>query len=300
MLDRAPFDALLRLLEALSHQPAQRPSVASASGLSIAFSGGLDSRFLTHAALHVLQPQQMQLLHVTGPHIPDTESAFAQAWAASRGLELTLLPLDPLKLPEVAQGHELRCYACKATLFAAMLERATWLLCDGSNASDQSVYRPGLRALTELGIRSPLAEAGLAKPVLRELGRATGLERPDQQARPCLLTRLPYGVAPTPDKLRKVAAMEAAAENGLRAMAPERPEPWDFRVRLVETAPERFALHVGHPLTEAQQAELRNLLAPFAPCAVVCAERISGYFDATRENAVSGSSAPSAPVHAPA
>ena len=285
MSDCSLFAALLNKLRTLAQTPSQTARGAGLPGISIAFSGGLDSRFLAHAALEVLPAERIELLHVTGPHIPETESAWAAQWAAGRGLNLTCLPLNPLELPEVARGDELRCYACKKRLFAALLAEARWVLCDGSNASDLGQFRPGLRALQELGIRSPLAESGLEKPVLRELGRATGLERPDQQARPCLLTRLPYGVSPNPALLARIAAMEDTVETTLRRLVPERAEPWDFRVRLTTRDPEAFALHVGHPLQADLERALTEALANFGPCAVQCSERISGYFDANKRPA---------------
>lgn len=246
-------------------------------GLSIAYSGGLDSRFLSHAALRVVDAGRLHLFHITGPHIPASETAWALDWAAARGLNVTLVPMNPLTLPPVAAGHDERCYFCKNALFTELTRRANTVLCDGSNASDQHGYRPGLRALRELGVRSPLAESGLEKPVIRELARSTGLERPEQQARPCLLTRLPYGMAPTTTVLDQITVMEEQVDATLRALFPERPEPWDFRVRMTADG---LTLHLGHQLNADQEQTLRHALNAFPRINMVYAERISGYFDA--------------------
>lgn len=246
----------------------------------VAFSGGLDSRFLTHAAL--LAGLKPRLVHVTGPHIPQCETAFAVAWAEARGADLTLIPADPLALPAVAAGARDRCYHCKHWLFTRLLEIVGAPLCDGSNLSDRGGYRPGLRALAELGIRSPLAEAGLTKPRLRELARLTGMERPEQQARPCLLTRLDYDQPPNAALLATLAELEEEVEAHLRVWYPEQPEAPDFRVRCL-AAPDRFALHAAVALSPAREAALQAALAARGlPALKVLPPEpggLSGYFD---------------------
>jgi uncharacterized protein len=182
--------------------------------LMVAFSGGIDSRFLCHAAL--LSGCDVLAVHARGPHIPAGESAHALAWAEERGLPLLVVDFDPLSLPEVVTNSRQRCYACKTGLLAAIgkaLARAGQqgrVLCDGSNADDLVAYRPGLRALQEADVMSPLAESGMDKAAIRAAARATGLDDPDQRARPCLLTRLAYGLKPDADVLARLAAAEEA------------------------------------------------------------------------------------------
>ena len=122
-----------------------------------------------------------------------------------------------------------RCYACKRALMRRLREALAAaggcrILCDGSNADDLTAFRPGQRAVREAGVLSPLALAGLHKQELRDLGAAWGLDDPQQAARPCLLTRLAYGMHPEPVLLARLAAAEAdlAALPGLG----------DFRLRL--------------------------------------------------------------------
>lgn len=256
--------------------------------IAIACSGGLDSRFLTHAAL--LAGITPVLFHVSGPHVPAVETAQAQAWAAredqGRGLCLRTLVCDPLDVPEVRANGRERCYFCKHTLFTRLLAEtasvaggASFCLCDGSNHSDGQGYRPGLRALRELGIRSPLAEAGLDKPVIRKLAACTGLERPEQPSRPCLLTRLDYGVEPTRAILAGLEALETAMEDILPGIFGRLP---DFRVRLAGPhLDEGFALQVAEEVTEEGQRLLAAaLLARSLPVPALLPDReISGYYD---------------------
>lgn len=267
-------EAAERLREVLSGLPR----------LAVALSGGLDSRFLCHMAL--ASGCDVIALHGEGPHVPEEESAAAREWARARGLRLLTFVHDPLALPEVAANSRERCYACKRALIAGMRAALAAAgetgraLCDGGNADDQRAFRPGLRAVAEARVRSPLAEAGLTKAAIRELARATGLERHDQAARPCLLTRLAYGMRPDAALLARLAAAEAAlaaldaADRGARG-----PEGGfgDFRLRLAPgpvlqcvRLPERLAASAGAILAEQG----------FAPFSVHTGGAVSGFFDA--------------------
>ena len=182
--------------------------LAAGNRFALAYSGGLDSRFLAHAAQRFgFEPV---LLHIVGPHIPPEETDYARHWAASRELAYEELPTDPLDLALVASGDRRRCYACKRNLFSLLKARTDLPLCDGTNASDARQYRPGIRAVEELGILSPLASAGLTKAGIHRCAALTGMEDPEQKARPCLLTRLPYGMMPERSLLAGLAAGERA------------------------------------------------------------------------------------------
>ncbi|UIB00683.1 PP-loop family protein [Desulfovibrio desulfuricans] len=262
--------------------------------LAVAFSGGLDSRFLCHAAL--LCGCNVLAVHVYGPHIPPQESAGAAAWARERGLRLHTARFDPLALAEVETNSPQRCYGCKTGLvallrgeLAPMAEAYDRVLCDGTNADDLQAYRPGLRALEEGRVRSPLAEAGLTKAQVREAAHVTGLDRPWQRARPCLLTRLAYGMRPEAGTLARLAAAEAdLATLGATASAQEEsqcvvPEEGsvgalgDFRLRLT---PEPVLQ--AEKLPEELLPELRNILIRhgFWPCGLEAGGNISGFYDA--------------------
>lgn len=256
--------------------------IAPAGHFALAYSGGVDSRFTAHAAQKMgIAPL---LLHVRGPHIPQTESTYARRWAASRNLPLREMAISPLDLPAVAAGTRERCYDCKYTLFSRLREAADGLpLCDGTHASDAQGYRPGRKALQELNIYSPLALAGLAKADIRHLGRLTGLEDSDQSARPCLLTRLNYGLRPSPELLSMLSNGEQAVADILRATFGERTP--DFRLRL--TAPEHWELHLRLPgeireLPASLEQDLARTLLDTSHVRVsriAVLETLSGYFD---------------------
>jgi len=243
--------------------------------LTVACSGGIDSRFLAHAGL--IAGVSVDLVHVRGPHVAPEESKYALAWAAGRGLSVRVLRLDPLLLPEVAAGSKERCYACKRFLFGQILSAATAPVCDGSNASDEKTFRPGRRALLELGIRSPLAEAGLTKDMIRGLARKTGLARPEQQARACLLTRLPYGQSPDAPLLGRLAAGERAVEEALQRAGHEE---FPFRLRFGDA--ECHELHLGREIRSyrlLRKLEDVLLAEGFSSISVRYVAKLSGYFD---------------------
>lgn len=255
------------------------------SPLALAFSGGLDSRFLAHAAhLRASDGIRAHLFHITGPHVPEVETRAALLWAETRGLPLTLVSVNPLELPEVRATAEDRCYHCKYRLFSALREMLSHLvlcsppfagamLCDGTNADDLAAYRPGLRALRELGVRSPLAEAGLGKGLLRSLGAAMGLDDPGQAARPCLLTRFAYGVPVSSAVLLALSRAEEAVEGLLKAWTAEnkgRVLP-EFRLRLLGLIPDGDSACDREYPPAAYQSELHLSIAP----AEVWLERLS-------------------------
>lgn len=251
---------------------------------ALAYSGGLDSRFLAHAAK--LLKFRPVLLHITGPHVPPEESDFARSWAEAQQLPFREIPVNTLSVPAVAEGSRDRCYACKYAMFSQLAQECDLPLCDGTNASDASSYRPGLRAVRELGVISPLALAGLTKKDVHLMAEETGMTMPWQKPRPCLLTRLPYGTRPDAETLADIAAGEKAVRHTLaRAGLPQ----VDFRLRLV--APDRPELH----LTSSDAALLPDALCkalvqsvhaavPNRPQPVLSVqESLSGFFD--RNNA---------------
>lgn len=244
---------------------------------TLAYSGGIDSRFLAHAARSAAVP--VSLVHVRGPHVAPAESEYALAWAETVGLFARVLWLDPLGLPEVADGSPERCYACKQFLFKHILATTEGPVCDGSNASDAGQFRPGRRALLELGVRSPLAEAGLSKDMIRALARQTGLARPDQQARACLLTRLPYGGRPDAQTLARLAKGERVVEEVLMAAGYE---DFPFRLRFCDS--NRHELHLGreiHSVSLLEELEHALLAIGFCCICVRHMRNLSGFFDRT-------------------
>lgn len=237
--------------------------------LAIAYSGGLDSRFLAHVAL-MMKPERVLLLHAVGPHTTAVETARAEDWAVGHGAVFVRVEVNPLQVREVRENSRERCYYCKRGLFQALLHQAgEAVLVDGSNASDTQGYRPGLKALAELGIRSPLMVAGLTKPQIHDLAAELELSEPWQRARPCLLTRVPYGMPLDESVLRELEAQEARVELVLGS-GPNSP---DFRLRVVPD--EGFLLQIQ----SAEEALLRTMQAAFPSLCVTLVEQVSGYYD---------------------
>lgn len=207
------------------------------TAVAVAYSGGVDSRFLCHTLLRA--GLDVLALHARGVHVPEAETLRARRWARDAGLPLEEASFRPLDVPGVRDNGPRRCYFCKAALMGRLRELLARrsaagdparLLCDGTNAGDRALYRPGLQALKEAGVFSPLAEAGFAKEDVRAVGAATGLDDPQQRARPCLLTRFAYGVTPSEESVRRLAG----AEQALEALTDRdgRPLLGDFRLRL--------------------------------------------------------------------
>ena len=179
---------------------------------AVAFSGGIDSAWLLHEALRY--GRKVGAYFVRTPFQPAFELKDAQETAAALGAALTVLEVDVLTVPQVAANPENRCYYCKRALFTALLAQAKAdgfpLVLDGSNASDDAGDRPGMRALGELSVRSPLRECGITKAQVRALSKEAGLFTWDKPAYACLATRVPTGEAIAPETLQKVEAAEEA------------------------------------------------------------------------------------------
>ena len=187
----------------------------TAGGVALAFSGGVDSAVLLHALLR-LQKEAYYPLVAYYFHTPlhtEEETQAAVCAAQEAGVELVEMKFDPLQLPELRHNPQDRCYHCKGQLFALMLAdaRKRGLSCamDGTNADDLTQYRPGLRALRELGVISPLAAVGMSKASVRALAAEWGLSCSTKPSAPCLATRFAYGAELTPEAVRRVESGEA-------------------------------------------------------------------------------------------
>lgn len=179
--------------------------------LAVAFSGGVDSTYLLHEAVKAGKKKVTALIMKT-PSVPERELDEAVAFCKSRGISFFVLPADPFSAAGFRENRRDRCYICKHFLFSALLEKAKEegipFVADGTNADDRKEFRPGLRALKELDIRSPLAEAGLTKKEIRELSEKEGLPTWNKPSFSCLATRFPYGEELTVEKLRRTEAAE--------------------------------------------------------------------------------------------
>jgi pyridinium-3,5-biscarboxylic acid mononucleotide sulfurtransferase len=191
------FDELKRLIRGMGRA-------------AVAFSGGVDSTFLCRAAHDVLG-EDSAAITVVSPMLPRSELEEARMLAGKIGIRHILVREEGID-PAVAENPADRCYRCKRIEFSAIrraaAEEGIDTVLDGSNMDDLSDYRPGLKALRELGIRSPLREAGLCKMDIRELSRRLGLPTWDKPAFACLASRVPYGERLTEEKLRRIDKAE--------------------------------------------------------------------------------------------
>ena len=178
----------------------------------VAFSGGVDSTLLLKICADVLGPANVTA--VTGVSETYTPEEKRAAGRVTRGLGVRhiILETDELACAAFAANPADRCYHCKRELFTKIAELARSLgvnaVYDASNVDDLADYRPGRRATEELGIASPLVEAGFTKKDIRSLSKKLGLPSWDKPANPCLASRIPYGIPITPEILERVRAGE--------------------------------------------------------------------------------------------
>lgn len=178
---------------------------------ALAFSGGTDSAYLLYAAVEC--GAQVQPYFAKSAFQPAFELADAERLCRELGVPLRVVELDVLSAPRVAENPEDRCYYCKRAIFTALREAARAdgyeEILDGSNASDRADERPGMRALREQGVLSPLRECGVSKAEVRRLSAEAGLFTADKPSYACLATRVPAGEGITAEKLRKVEEAES-------------------------------------------------------------------------------------------
>ena len=223
---------------------------------ALGFSGGVDSAYLLYAG--VKAGADIKPYFIKTAFQPSFELADARKLAAGLGVEVTVLELDALADPRVAANPADRCYFCKQNLFRTLKERAIAdgypVLLDGTNASDEAGDRPGMRALAELSVRSPLRECGLTKAEIRARSREAGLFTWDKPAYACLATRVPAGETITAETLARVEG----AEDALFHLGYT-----DFRVRVFHSAA-RLQLPRGQMERAVREAEeLRQALKPY-------------------------------------
>jgi pyridinium-3,5-biscarboxylic acid mononucleotide sulfurtransferase len=178
---------------------------------ALLFSGGLDSSFLLAAAAKALGPG-LTAITFTGPHTVPGELAAAWDLARRLGVHHVVREFDPLSLPEFRHNRRERCYVCKGAIITRAWEiaaaRGHPVLWDGTNVDDLADFRPGFRALRELGVESPLLAAHLGKAAIRALSRDLGLD-PARPSQSCLATRFPYDTALTRGAVARVGRGES-------------------------------------------------------------------------------------------
>jgi uncharacterized protein len=183
----------------------------SLKSAAVAFSGGVDSTFLLKVASEVLGDK---VAAVTGRSLsfPERELSAARRFTREHGLNHLEIDSEELEIPGFAANPVNRCYLCKKALFTKILmaaeTRSLEVVMEASNLDDEGDFRPGFMAIRELGVLSPLLEAGLTKSEIRVLSRERGLPTWDKPSFACLASRFPYGETITPEGLKKVDAAE--------------------------------------------------------------------------------------------
>jgi uncharacterized protein len=223
--------------------------IGEMAGCVIGFSGGVDSTFLFAVAREVLGDRAIAVTITSEIH-PEWELQEAREVAGMIGGRHRLLAAKALEIPGLAENPENRCYVCKkaiaAELWKIASEEGVSFVLDGGNVDDRGDYRPGREAAIEEGIRSPLDEAGLTKDEIRQLSRSMDLPTWDKPSYACLISRFPYGVYLTQEKMRRVSqAEDFLREMGLRTV----------RVRFHD---EVARLELGEQVYERVAHELRQ------------------------------------------
>jgi uncharacterized protein len=178
----------------------------------VAFSAGVDSTFVAAVAAEMLGERALAVTGVS-PSIPASEVEEARALAKQIGIRHVLLETSEMDRPGYVENSPQRCYHCKTELYSLLEEMAARdgiaYVLDGCNMDDIGDHRPGRVAAGEHRVRSPLIEAGLTKPEIRELSKQRGLPTWDKPAMACLSSRIPYGTPVTIEALDQVGAAEA-------------------------------------------------------------------------------------------
>lgn len=200
----------------------------TAGGIALAFSGGTDSSLLLAllAELHKESPYPLIALFMHSNFQTAEELANVQKLADEYQVSLQVFTGDPMQIPEVRKNQLDRCYHCKKFIFNTFLQysgkHGYAVLLDGTHAGDLNVYRPGRKALEELGVLSPLAKLGMDKTEIRALAKQLHVAVSEKPAAPCLATRFEYGTLLTPEMLKKVADGEMLLRQYLQEIHPLR------------------------------------------------------------------------------
>lgn len=197
-MDRENIDGILRSL----------------GRVAVAYSGGVDSTLLLKLAADVLGRDNVLALTAHAQHHSRREVAFAREMAEAIGVPHLCVPMDIFEIEGMESNPRDRCYRCKRAVFGRLGEEAASrgfsCLCDGSNADDEGEHRPGMRAVAELGVRSPLREARMTKAEIRALSEELSLPTARMPALACLATRIPYDTPLTDEALRRIDRAETA------------------------------------------------------------------------------------------
>ena len=190
--------------------------LSETGGTVVAFSGGTDSTFLLRVAHDELGEKAIAVT-ATSSSMPREELEDAAELAAQLGVRHLIIESDELESPGFVANSPDRCYHCKQLRFDALIELAEEegfsYVVDGTNSDDQGDHRPGMRAARELGVRSPLMEAGFTKADIRAISRELGLPTWNKPSNACLASRVPYGTPITRERMQQIEQAERLLHN---------------------------------------------------------------------------------------
>lgn len=224
--------------------------------VALGFSGGVDSSYLLYAAKQY--GAQIRPYYIKTAFQPEFEYEDAKKIAEQLEIEMITIETDVLQNDTVVANPKNRCYYCKNVIFSTLIQQAKTdgytVILDGTNASDQVDDRPGMKALEELQVKSPLRECGLTKDKIRELSKQAGLFTWDKPAYACLATRIPTGDKITRELLHSIEkSEEALAKLGFV----------DFRVRVFHGAAKIQLKEEQLTLAMTKRKEIREKLSPY-------------------------------------
>lgn len=230
--------------------------------VALGFSGGVDSAYLLYAGKKY--GADIRPYFIKTAFQPEFELQDAHRLTEELGIELTVVEYDILAETQVAQNPPNRCYYCKSALFGALKQQALKdgyeILLDGTNASDDASDRPGMKAIREMKVLSPLRECGLTKDEIRILSREAGLFTWEKPSYACLATRIPTGEPVSGELLKRIER----SEDALSALGFS-----DFRVRVFHNAA-RIQLSKGQFEQAAQDRErILSALKPYFPAVLL-------------------------------
>ena len=180
--------------------------------LAVAFSAGVDSTLLLRAAIDALGSDKVLAVTAVSHSFPERENREAELFCSASGVRRITVEVDQLSIPGFRENPADRCYICKKELFSRMIEAAREngfeKIAEGSNLDDLADYRPGLAAIKELGVLSPLRAAELTKSEIREISERLGLPTWNKPSMACLATRFVYGETISDEKLLRVERAE--------------------------------------------------------------------------------------------